>query len=107
MFRLGTDEALAEGRRQAVLMRRSVRRFTSEPVPPQDIEAAVADALTAPAPHHTRPVRFVWLRDADRRVALLDRMKARWRDDLAATARPPRPSTRASPGVKSSMTHRN
>jgi coenzyme F420-0:L-glutamate ligase/coenzyme F420-1:gamma-L-glutamate ligase len=82
LFRLGTDEALAEGRRQAVLTRRSVRRFTSEPVPPHAIEAAVADALTAPAPHHTRPVRFVWLRDADRRVALLDRMKARWRADL-------------------------
>lgn len=83
LFCLGTDEALAEGHRQAVLMRRSVRRFTSEPVPPQHIEAAVADALTAPAPHHTMPVRFVWLRDADRRVALLDRMKARWRDDLS------------------------
>ena len=90
LFRLGTDEALAEGRRQAVLLRRSVRRFTSEPVPPQDIEGAVADALTAPAPHHTRPVRFVWLRDAGRRMALLDRMKARWRDDLSRDGKPAR-----------------
>lgn len=87
LFRLGTDESLAQGRREALLMRRSVRRFTSEPVPPQHIEAAVADALTAPAPHHTRPVRFVWLRDTDRRVALLDRMKARWREDLARDGR--------------------
>ena len=90
LFRLGTDEALAEGRRQAVLLRRSARRFTSEPVPPQDIEGAVADALTAPAPHHTRPVRFVWLRDAGRRMALLDRMKARWRDDLSRDGKPAR-----------------
>ncbi|HZQ33058.1 MAG TPA: coenzyme F420-0:L-glutamate ligase [Mycobacterium sp.] len=82
LFRLGTEEALDEGRRQAVLMRRSVRRFTAEPVPPQHIRAAVADALTAPAPHHTRPVRFVWLRDTARRTALLDRMASRWRDDL-------------------------
>ena len=82
LFRLGTDESLGMGRRQALLMRRSVRRFTSRPVPPREIEAAVADALTAPAPHHTRPVRFVWLRETDRRVALLDRMKARWREDL-------------------------
>ena len=90
LFRLGTDEALAEGRRQAVLLRRSVRRFTSELVPPQDIEGAVADALTAPAPHHTRPVRFVWLRDAGRRMALLDRMKARWREDLSRNGNPAR-----------------
>jgi coenzyme F420-0:L-glutamate ligase/coenzyme F420-1:gamma-L-glutamate ligase len=83
LFRLGADEAIDEGRRQAVLLRRSVRRFTSEPVPPQHIEAAVAEALTAPAPHHTRPVRFVWLRDTARRTALLDRMKDRWQADLA------------------------
>ncbi len=88
LFWLGTAEALAEGRTQAVLLRRSVRRFAPQPVPPQLIEAAVADALTAPAPHHTRPVRFVWLRDADRRTALLDRMKARWRDDLTRDGKP-------------------
>ncbi len=89
LFRLGTDEAVAEGHRQAVLLRRSVRRFAPEPVPAQHIEAAVADALTAPAPHHTRPVRFVWLRDADRRTALLDRMRARWRADLRRDGKPP------------------
>jgi coenzyme F420-0:L-glutamate ligase/coenzyme F420-1:gamma-L-glutamate ligase len=88
LFWLGTAEALAEGRAQAVLLRRSVRRFALQPVPPQHIEAAVAEALTAPAPHHTRPVRFVWLRDADRRTALLDRMKARWRDDLTRDGKP-------------------
>jgi coenzyme F420-0:L-glutamate ligase / coenzyme F420-1:gamma-L-glutamate ligase len=90
LFRLGTAEALAEGRTQAVLMRRSVRRFAPRPVPPQHIEAAVADALTAPAPHHTRPVRFVWLRDLDRRITLLDRMKAHWRDDLTRDGKPER-----------------
>ena len=59
---------------QAQLLRRSVRRFSAEPVDPALIEAAVAEALTAPAPHHTRPVRFVWLSDPQRRTALLDRM---------------------------------
>ena len=38
------------------------------------IEDAVAEALTAPAPHHTRPVRFVWLPTRSARTALLDRM---------------------------------
>jgi coenzyme F420-0:L-glutamate ligase / coenzyme F420-1:gamma-L-glutamate ligase len=83
LFWLGTAEALELGRLQAQLLRRSVRRFGSRPVPPELIEAAVADALTAPAPHHTRPVRFVWLRTAERRIRLLDRMKDRWRADLA------------------------
>ncbi len=84
LFWLGTDEALTRGRLEAVPIRRSVRQFRPEPVPPDLIEAAVADALTAPAPHHTRPVRFVWVRDEQRRRALLDSMKSRWRADLAA-----------------------
>ena len=70
------------------MLRRSVRRFTAEPVDPDLIEAAVAEALTAPAPHHTRPVRFVWLTDRARRTELLDRMKDAWRADLSADGRP-------------------
>ena len=88
LFWLGTTEALELGRSQAQLLRRSVRRFAPEPVPPELIEAAVAEALTAPAPHHTRPVRFVWLRTAETRIRLLDRMKGRWRADLAGDGKP-------------------
>ena len=88
LFWLGTAEAISLGRRQAQLLRRSVRRFSAEPVAPEIVEAAVAEALTAPAPHHTRPVRFVWLQDASRRSALLDRMKDKWRADLSADGRP-------------------
>lgn len=84
LFWLGTEESIARGRREALLLRRSVRSFTDEPVAPELIRAAVADALTAPAPHHTAPVRFVWLRDPVRRKALLDGMRAAWRADLAA-----------------------
>jgi coenzyme F420-0:L-glutamate ligase/coenzyme F420-1:gamma-L-glutamate ligase len=51
-------------------------------VPEGAIRRAVSVALTAPAPHHTRPVRFVHVRD--RRQALLDAMRAKWRADLAA-----------------------
>ena len=69
-------------------MRRSVRTFSSEHVAPELIEAAVAEALTAPAPHHTRPVRFVWMQDPAVRLALLDRMKAKWRTDLTGDGRP-------------------
>ena len=89
LFWLGTAEAVDLGRRQAMLLRRSVRSFTDTPVPPELIESAVADALTAPAPHHTRPVRFVWLADRDRRTELLDRMRQAWRSDLAGDGVPP------------------
>lgn len=89
LFWLGTQEALSRGRRQAALMRRSVRRFAPTQVPPELVKEAVADALTAPAPHHTRPVRFVWLRTAQRRIALLDRMKERWRADLSLDGKSP------------------
>jgi len=88
LFWLGTAEAIELGRRQAQLLRRSVRRFADDPVEPALIESAVAEALTAPAPHHTRPVRFVWLQDHSRRITLLDRMKNAWRDDLAGDGKP-------------------
>jgi coenzyme F420-0:L-glutamate ligase/coenzyme F420-1:gamma-L-glutamate ligase len=88
LFWLGTAEAIDLGRRQAQLVRRSVRRFADRAIEPEVLKAAVAEALTAPAPHHTRPVRFVWLADRDRRIALLDTMKAAWRADLAADSLP-------------------
>ncbi|WP_137145390.1 coenzyme F420-0:L-glutamate ligase [Mycolicibacterium sp. CR10] len=89
LFWLGTEEAIALGRSQAQLLRRSVRAFSDDPVAPDLIEAAVAEALTAPAPHHTRPVRFVWVQDVALRRGLLDSMKDRWRADLSGDGRDP------------------
>ena len=88
LFWLGTAEALELGRQQAQLLRRSVRQFANEPVPPRLIEAAVAEALTAPAPHHTRPVRFIWLQTPTTRIRLLDRMRDKWRADLSGDGKP-------------------
>ena len=88
MFRLGTEEALAQGRREAVLLRRSVREFADVPVDAGAVRRAVGVALTAPAPHHSTPFRFGWVRDPARRTALLDAMAARWQADLEADARP-------------------
>jgi len=81
LFRLGTDLAIEQGRREAVLLRRTVRQFADRPVDPTTIARCVDIALTAPAPHHTRPVRFVWVRE--HRGALLEAMQAAWEADLA------------------------
>ncbi len=88
MFRLGTVEA----RRSAVTARRTVREFSDAPVDPQALQRAFAAAMTAPAPHHTTPWRFVVVTDV--RDQLLEQMAEAWAADLRADGLDPAVVTR-------------
>ena len=80
LFRVGAAEAFAAGRQAAPASRRTIREFSSAPVDPALIDAAIADAVTAPAPHHTQPWRFVVVEQ--RREAFLNAMREAWTADL-------------------------
>jgi coenzyme F420-0:L-glutamate ligase / coenzyme F420-1:gamma-L-glutamate ligase len=82
LFRVGASEAFDTGRRAAAGLRRTVREFTAAPVDPDAVAAAIGDAVTAPAPHHTQPWRFVVV--AERRAAFLAAMREAWGNDLRA-----------------------
>ncbi|MEX0869602.1 MAG: coenzyme F420-0:L-glutamate ligase [Nitriliruptoraceae bacterium] len=92
LVRAAEDDLFAAGgptaATAAVTARRTVRTFDpTRKVPDAVLEAAVAAAATAPAPHHTTPWRFILLRD-DTRTALLDAMAATWREDLTRDGLP-------------------
>lgn len=76
LFRLGTQEA----KRQALFDRRTIRAFTDDPVDMDAVRRAVAAAVSAPAPHHSVPWRFIVV--TEKRKELLDAMAEAWREDL-------------------------
>ena len=68
--------------------RRSIRAFRPEPVERAVLDTLVEAACIAPAPHHSRPWRFVVVDGPDAMQALADGMGARWRADLAGDGVP-------------------
>ena len=64
--------------------RRSIRAFLPGSVARTDLDAIVEAACLAPAPHHSRPWRFVVVDTDDAKRALALGMGERWRTDLLA-----------------------
>ena len=68
---------------EAILGRRSVRRYLPRPVPRADLLAILDAARWAPSPHNTLPWRFALVTRAALKERLAEAMARRWETDLA------------------------
>jgi coenzyme F420-0:L-glutamate ligase / coenzyme F420-1:gamma-L-glutamate ligase len=62
--------------------RRSVRRYTDQPVSPELLEGLLEAACWAPSAHNRQPWRFCVVTRAAVKTQLSERMAAQWRADL-------------------------
>jgi coenzyme F420-0:L-glutamate ligase / coenzyme F420-1:gamma-L-glutamate ligase len=76
-----------------VEQRRSIRAFLPAPVDRRVLDTLVEAACLAPAPHHSRPWRFVVIDTGDAKAALAHGMGARWQADLVGDGVAPERAT--------------
>ncbi len=73
---------------EGIVSRRSLRRLDARPIEPALLQKLIYAGCLAPAPHHTRPWRFVVLESHESRTRLAASMGAAWRRDLEADSVP-------------------
>jgi iodotyrosine deiodinase len=80
--RLGPEESQARVRafRESMARRRSVRHFSSEPLPPGVLEEAIACAASAPSGANQQPWTFVVVEDAALKARLREAAEAEERE---------------------------
>ncbi len=64
--------------------RRSIRAFRPDSVPRAALTTMLESACIAPAPHHSRPWRWVAITNAAAKASLAQAMGDQWRIDLAS-----------------------
>jgi coenzyme F420-0:L-glutamate ligase/coenzyme F420-1:gamma-L-glutamate ligase len=88
LVRAPADDLFRESPLQALHARRTIRAFAPGDAPRAAVEEAVHAAVTAPAPHHTRPWLFVALDAPASKRALLAAIAEAWRADLRRDGTP-------------------
>ncbi|MBL8056904.1 MAG: nitroreductase family protein [Anaerolineales bacterium] len=73
---------------ETVRTRRSIRRYTDQPVPAEALARLLEAARWAPSAHNRQPWRFAVLREAGAKARLAERMGARLRADRLADGDP-------------------
>lgn len=74
---------------QTLLDRRSIRRYTDQPIPRDLIERLLFAAIWAPNAHNRQPWRFAVVTQAETQQRLAEAMAQRWEKDLLADGADP------------------
>lgn len=88
LIRPPDEDLFRESPLLSISSRRTIRSFGPGDVPREAVEEAVRAACTAPAPHHTRPWRFVALTSDAAKRRLLGAIAEAWRRDLEGDGTP-------------------
>jgi F420 biosynthesis protein FbiB-like protein len=70
----------------ALHTRRSIRRYTAQPLPPDLIDQVLDAATRAPSSHNSQPWRFAVITTSEAKTQLADRMGERLKADRLRTA---------------------